>query len=795
MSMPMDVPPAPSLRVLTLTWNLGNQRPLEHELELWLPSGGDGLDICAVSLQEAKYKGSRMSFAPNAFKLSSWLRRFSEEDTPFQRGFPPMCVNPCGVLPVVDVEMGTYKMPLEGAVPQLVDAGIVCGGTVSHLCSMSADSVFTQRCASSSLRTPLPKAPMSLVWAYASESTRDICPSSPCFSQIQTLQSHSECSLILFGGVLFLDSGGKCVAACSFSSGNELIFEGPYDVNAEVSGALVKRVQDSNRFQPVVSASLRKEGALRYSWILPGEDIGGDQCCVDGGFLFEVEEASRESRFVYFRIRVDDQEVPIAKKDTSSGEVMNLTPFWLEVGDSSSDDEDHDEESQHQFGRMIGERLGGEWREVKEVHLMEIWLCVFARRQLDIVNVEKAWSATGVAHVVGNKGGVVVSFDVCNTSFCFVGCHLAAHHEFTKRRKADCEQILRQARVRDKNLDVASQFDYCFWMGDLNYRIDLEGNDGEDRPEDCEKVYALIAAERWQELLSYDQLRREQELGEIFVGFEEGNPEFPPTFKVCRRSGVEYEQKRVPSYCDRILWKCLPHCQASIQQTSLKAIVDVSTSDHKPVCAWFKICPSQDRHADHILSAELMDQAISLYVTSVKCDFLGEVADTNHAYIEFRSIPPALFSANSKLRSSTLMRTKNPRWDSVDLPVLRACVKAEFLPFCTLVLQFYDHEIIGTDEPLGIALLSLAPQHLHLRDMQPSKLLRDSSGRSTESSIRSHCDHRYEINFNIPVVLRNARKGEVRGQLVIFPGMADNFRMNAERVLLRKNPDKCCVVA
>lgn len=50
----------------------------------------------------------------------------------------------------------------------------------------------------------------------------------------------------------------------------------------------------------------------------------------------------------------------------------------------------------------------------------------------------------------------------------------------------------------------------------------------------------------------------------MLVGFQEGIPSFPPTFKVHRTSAaIDFNEKRIPSYCDRILWTSLPSACAS----------------------------------------------------------------------------------------------------------------------------------------------------------------------------------------------------------------------------------------
>jgi hypothetical protein len=51
--------------------------------------------------------------------------------------------------------------------------------------------------------------------------------------------------------------------------------------------------------------------------------------------------------------------------------------------------------------------------------------------------------------------------------------HFAAYWQakYVQRRNQDVREILQNARLGNTKLDL-TQFDHCFWLGDLNYRID-----------------------------------------------------------------------------------------------------------------------------------------------------------------------------------------------------------------------------------------------------------------------------------------------------------------------------------
>ena len=119
---------------------------------------------------------------------------------------------------------------------------------------------------------------------------------------------------------------------------------------------------------------------------------------------------------------------------------------------SIKDDEDEDEESsaiessiapaaalggsrragrQHAWDAMCAERLGSGWTLAAHVVLREMRLSVYCTRArffaADVSDVATAYAATGLAGVVGNKGGLVARLTVGGVSLAFCSCHLEAH--------------------------------------------------------------------------------------------------------------------------------------------------------------------------------------------------------------------------------------------------------------------------------------------------------------------------------------------------------------------------------
>lgn len=85
------------------------------------------------------------------------------------------------------------------------------------------------------------------------------------------------------------------------------------------------------------------------------------------------------------------------------------------------------------------------------------------------------------------------------------------------------------------------------WVGDFNYRI--EG--------DYDFVRKVIDSRDLHSLLECDQLQNAMKAGKVFSGMREPPITFPPTYKFDKGS-TKYdssEKRRVPSWCDRILFR------------------------------------------------------------------------------------------------------------------------------------------------------------------------------------------------------------------------------------------------
>ncbi|XP_034560241.1 phosphatidylinositol 3,4,5-trisphosphate 5-phosphatase 1 [Notolabrus celidotus] len=199
---------------------------------------------------------------------------------------------------------------------------------------------------------------------------------------------------------------------------------------------------------------------------------------------------------------------------------------------------------------------------------------------------------TGIANTLGNKGAVGVSFMFNGTSFGFVNSHLTSGSEKKLRRNQNYINILRFLNLGDKKLnpfDITHRFTHLFWLGDLNYRVELPSTE-------AEYIVTKIKQQQYQELLSRDQLSMERDDGKVFLHFEEEEITFAPTYRFERDTREKYAYTKakatgtkynLPSWCDRVLRKSYPLVHVVCQ--AYGCTNDIMTSDHSPVFASFEV--------------------------------------------------------------------------------------------------------------------------------------------------------------------------------------------------------------
>lgn len=212
---------------------------------------------------------------------------------------------------------------------------------------------------------------------------------------------------------------------------------------------------------------------------------------------------------------------------------------------------------------------------VEQMSSLLIVFFVKADKAHYVKQVEGASKKTGFGGMTGNKGAVSIRFDYGNTSFCFVNAHLAAGANNIDERRNDFESITNGTQfTRSKNI---SHHDSIFWLGDLNYRIQLTN-------EEVRKLLVTQPDGYIDKLLKYDQLTQEINAGVVFKEFKEPTLKFRPTYKYDYGSDNydSSEKARTPSWTDRIIYKGENLYPLAYSDAHLLL------SDHRPVYAAYR---------------------------------------------------------------------------------------------------------------------------------------------------------------------------------------------------------------
>ncbi|OAE31533.1 hypothetical protein AXG93_2815s1070 [Marchantia polymorpha subsp. ruderalis] len=329
--------------------------------------------------------------------------------------------------------------------------------------------------------------------------------------------------------------------------------------------------------------------------------------------------------------------------------------------------------------------------------------------QKAISDVDSGSEATGVGHVMANKGGVCIGFKFWDTSLCFVNSHFAAHAGQCEARNGNYREIAGQLRVGMPTMDILNQYHHVFWFGDLNYRLDF--SQIADKPLTPERTFwkevvKKIHAGEYSDLLKYDELHKEIEASRVLHGFKEGEIKFPPTFKMQKETEDIYDQKRMPAWCDRVLWRNLPGC--TIKLGSYFSAPKLITSDHKPVGATFSMTayalPSAFVPAGNL---EEDDKRWHIQFTSLRAKKLraSDINGFSDPYVSFVG-PNLIHEFHSRVKHQTL----NPVWNPMqELPILVLNVfPLQRLEREYVLVRVLDRDYTSSDDTLGYAVISLA---------------------------------------------------------------------------------------
>jgi hypothetical protein len=217
---------------------------------------------------------------------------------------------------------------------------------------------------------------------------------------------------------------------------------------------------------------------------------------------------------------------------------------------------------------------------LKSLDLVGIYLVVFIKESLkeNVRNIDSFIVKSGLLGTMGNKGSCLMRFNYLDTSLAISCNHLTAGGSHVGARINEITDILTKTFNGKKEIKFRDH-DIQFIFGDLNFRVDLDMN----------TCLQMISSGNYQALTVYDQLIKAKTVSTSLIDLDEGNITFPPTYKyVVGTSEYDQKKKRIPSWCDRILFK---------RNERIKVLdynrVDYTHSDHKPIYGLYKITASK----------------------------------------------------------------------------------------------------------------------------------------------------------------------------------------------------------
>lgn len=234
------------------------------------------------------------------------------------------------------------------------------------------------------------------------------------------------------------------------------------------------------------------------------------------------------------------------------------------------------------------------YRKVALKGLVGLLIIVMIREEhyTFVHKVSTSSASCGIMGIVGNKGAVGVRFKIYDDYLCFVNCHLAAHPNQVLRRNQDFADLHKrllfpltknQSRKHGNeaftdeywSIKGFAKIEDCsclFWMGDFNYRVEMES----------QMARIFIQNNQIDHVLQNDQLNSQKQTGQYnLTKYSEASISFAPSysFDVGTDNYDSSEKQRVPSWCDRILWRRSDRSK----ELAYDCLFEFKGSDHKPV--------------------------------------------------------------------------------------------------------------------------------------------------------------------------------------------------------------------
>jgi len=236
--------------------------------------------------------------------------------------------------------------------------------------------------------------------------------------------------------------------------------------------------------------------------------------------------------------------------------------------------------SKENWEKRCGEAVGEDYELIAGHALGGTHLALYVHRAILhlIEHVNSHAIPTGVCDKLGNKGGIAIAITIAKSKFCFLTAHLAAHQHQIERRINEFVKISKEIALvlgsngegnnntnyqepsissdsEDDDYDDARYrrsdspeylsccchsnkvqiqdilqdfFDFIFWGGDLNFRINGTRS----------TIDSLLVDHQHNVLVDNDQLKLLINFDKRFAGLSEGPLAFQPTYKFDKGRGM-----------------------------------------------------------------------------------------------------------------------------------------------------------------------------------------------------------------------------------------------------------------
>ena len=220
---------------------------------------------------------------------------------------------------------------------------------------------------------------------------------------------------------------------------------------------------------------------------------------------------------------------------------------------------------------------------MKELDLVGLYIIIFVRSSIIkyIKNFDYRIIKTGLKGTLGNKGSLLLRFNINDSSIAFACSHLCSGQDKNDERKSEIINVLNTSFKKYPSIKFR-EYNYYFYFGDVNTRLNLTLEN--EKLIDLIKNHSEDTNNDFEELLKYDQFLKYQKESNVIAEMDEAKIKFSPTYKYIIGDTIYDIEKRIPSWCDRIFFRKYSETKPLAYNKSLLTI-----SDHQPIYGLYSI--------------------------------------------------------------------------------------------------------------------------------------------------------------------------------------------------------------